>query len=137
MLKAQLRKLRLPSEDWAEDVTEIINQFVYSLEQLEGRERELDDNSELLKRYEDHLKSIRAQVSALYAEHAAKTVMSEKEASELRKMIQVLEEERDTLLIRVTHMSEVLKVQKQAETGEDVTAPGADVTLSKSSRYNS
>ncbi len=124
MLKSQLRKLHLPSEDWAEDVMEIINQFVYSLEQLEGRERELDDNSELLKRYEDHLKSIRAQVSALYAEHAAKTATSEKEASELRKRIQVLEEERDTLLIRVTHMSEVLKVQKQAETGEDVTAPG-------------
>ncbi len=123
MLKSQLRKLHLPSEEWAEDVMELVNQFVYSLEQLEGRERELDDNSELLKGYEDHLKSIRAQVSALYAEYAAKTAASEKESSELRKRIQVLEEERDTLLIRVTHMSQVLKVQKQAETGEDVTAP--------------
>ncbi len=124
MLKSQLRKLRLPPEDWAEEVSELMHQFVYALEQLEGRERELDEHSELLRRYEDHLKSIRAQVSALYAEHAEKSAKSAAEASKLRKRIEGLEEERDTLSTRVMRMSELVNVQKQAETGEDPSAPG-------------
>ncbi len=124
MLKSQLRKLRLPPEDWAEEVSALMNQFVYALEQLEGRERELDENSELMRRYEDHLKSIRAQVSALYAEHAEKSAESAAEASKLRKTIEGLEEERDTLSTRVMRMSELVNAQKQAETGEDPSAPG-------------
>ncbi|CAN0162716.1 unnamed protein product, partial [Ectocarpus sp. 12 AP-2014] len=120
-LRWRLRRLNLPPEEWAEDVRNINAQLVEALEQLREREAELDEHEELIVRYESHLSDMRAQVAALYRDHADR----EKEFDEKQKASKaeagVLREERDALAVRARRLQEVLDVEDEA--ADDPTAP--------------
>lgn len=49
-LRWHLRRLNLPPEEWAEDVRDVNAQLVEALEQLQAREKELDEHEELVAR---------------------------------------------------------------------------------------
>lgn len=51
-LRWHLRRLNLPPEEWADDVRDVNAQLVEALEQLQEREKELDEHEQLVSRCE-------------------------------------------------------------------------------------
>ncbi|CAM9617312.1 unnamed protein product, partial [Phaeothamnion confervicola] len=110
-LARELRRLRLPPEEWADEVRGLHGRLAEALEQLGQRESELDEHEELLRRrvpYEEQLSSVRAQVATLYREHAAAEAVAIARQKELSQEVSRLSEQRDALQTRLRHATAVL-----------------------------
>jgi hypothetical protein len=72
LLAKNLSQLKLPPEEWAQDVKELNGQLIECLEQLYEREEEVEEQRGIIDNLEDNLIGIKQQMATIYYDYASK-----------------------------------------------------------------
>jgi hypothetical protein len=108
LVSSLLLQLNLPPDDWSEPITQVCQQFIECLEQLQQREEELEKAQTLLQNMEMTLIQVKQHSAALYHDFATKfQIWNKKEREYITDRIE-LHQERDDLKLKLKRVQEVI-----------------------------
>lgn len=112
LLRKNLSIFSLPPEEWTEDFRNIHAQFIECLEQLYDREKEVEEQGLIIASFEDHLVSVKQQVSGLYYDFIKRSSTWESREKECRNEIGKLRDENEDLKLKMKRINELLSVKR-------------------------
>ena len=117
MHQVQMSTLQLPPEDWADELSNVNAQLIEALEELAGKEDELQEVSSKLAEVTDKLKDIHAKETLLYREHIAVKKSFKDDTDRLSKKLENSEAEREKAAVKAARLDQLVAVL-ESEDGE-------------------
>jgi hypothetical protein len=118
LLSKTLMNLKLPPEEWADEVKELNAQLIESLEQLYEREAELYESKNIIASLEESLVHVKHQASILYFDYATKSTNWEKTEAVLRRELKEVAADRDDTRLKLKRSQETVTLMQREDPSE-------------------
>lgn len=118
LLSKTIGNLKLPPEEWTDEVKDINSQLIECLEQLYERENELYETRGVVSSLEESLVNIKGQTAVLYYDFAEKSVEWERKEKQARVELQTIIGERDDAKLKLKRTQETIDLMQREDPSE-------------------
>lgn len=118
LLSKTIGNLRLPPEEWADEVKELNSQLIECLEQLYERENELYETRGVVSSLEEALVNIKSQTAVLYYDFAEKSVEWERKEKQAKVELLTVIGERDDTKLKLKRTQETVELMQREDPSE-------------------
>ncbi|CAM9286438.1 unnamed protein product, partial [Ectocarpus fasciculatus] len=118
LLSKTIGNLKLPPEEWTDEVKELNAQLIECLEQLYERENELYETRGVVSSLEEALVNIKSQTAVLYYDFAEKSVEWERKEKQAKVELQTMIGERDDSRLKLKRTQETIELMQREDPSE-------------------
>lgn len=118
LLNKTLNNMRLPPEEWADEVRDLNAQLIECVEQLYERETELNDTKDVISNLEENLVAIKQQTTVMYFDFAEKCSQWETKEKQLIAEASSIAAERDGLKLKLRRVEETIDLMQREDPSE-------------------